>query len=536
MVLLVLGVYLGLFIGAYFFLFRLPRNRNRFDSMPGLYSKQLPFIGNLLQVFPFVAKRRIDLFFINVVQTVGPIARLKIPGLGTCYAISDVNAVRKILKGGSDRHPNCFIRGTDIHRAAMDFSPFVLATLPSGPLWKKHRKAMQPAFGPVHLRRTFAVATDSIQKLLRNWSARIRLANETQSQLPVVKSALDMHYLVADIVCKVLMSVDFDLIPKEDEIDRPVREDVKEFFDAVAWALEHIMLRVMLPKWLWTLARVSAKDVASRRAVLEKVFKRAIAAKQSGTSLHVHLREEDPSAPNLHMDVLDRLLSLQSSSSDDPATTTTFTAEEVQGEMFTFLSAGQDGTTNAILFALFELSKRPDLQSRLASEIISSSGGGGPQSLTLEKLTDLRLLDAVVRETLRLHYITPFAIRNIAYDIEDGAFDVDGYTARKGDVVFVVVGGVHLSTEYYGPDAGVFNPDRWLDEKLDAGAAGTFLPFGDGPMNCIGQKIAMIEIRVALAHIFAQFKVELACHPDDIEIAVTTTKGIKELPLKISHL
>jgi cytochrome P450 len=56
---------------------------------------------------------------------------------------------------------------------------------------------------------------------------------------------------------------------------------------------------------------------------------------------------------------------------------------------------------------------------------------------------------------------------------------------------------VHLNSEIFGPDAEMFNPDRWT-----RGSGGIspeemqryWMPFGHGSRQCIGKNVAMMEV------------------------------------------
>lgn len=60
-------------------------------------------------------------------------------------------------------------------------------------------------------------------------------------------------------------------------------------------------------------------------------------------------------------------------------------------------------------------------------------------------------------------------------------------------------------------DADTFVPERWLgtDSRYAGDALDAHQPFGFGPRNCLGQNMAMHEMRLLLATILFKFNLEL---------------------------
>jgi cytochrome P450 len=115
---------------------------------------------------------------------------------------------------------------------------------------------------------------------------------------------------------------------------------------------------------------------------------------------------------------------------------------------------------------------------------------------------------AFVKETLRLHppagtarlipelspgNPTPVTMKIRTMSGEEENVEVNGlrvYTCQRL---------IHENKDIWGPDANVFRPERWLDEKYMAKIpTGAWRPFERGPRNCIGQELAMVEAKVVL--------------------------------------
>ena len=84
----------------------------------------------------------------------------------------------------------------------------------------------------------------------------------------------------------------------------------------------------------------------------------------------------------------------------------------LSAEVPTFLVAGHETTSTETMWALFSLSQEPEMQQKLRDELLSVPS----ETLDMDELNALPYLDAVVRETLRLHAAVTFVTRVAAKD------------------------------------------------------------------------------------------------------------------------
>ena len=65
---------------------------------------------------------------------------------------------------------------------------------------------------------------------------------------------------------------------------------------------------------------------------------------------------------------------------------------------------------------------------------------------------------------------------------------------------------LHLDKDAWGLDADEFCPDRFANGVTAAcRPAHMYSPFGHGPRTCIGQNLAMTELKVVLARLLSRF-------------------------------
>ncbi|KAL1501435.1 hypothetical protein ABEB36_006754 [Hypothenemus hampei] len=191
---------------------------------------------------------------------------------------------------------------------------------------------------------------------------------------------------------------------------------------------------------------------------------------------------------------------------------TTFTEEELIDETITFIVAGSDTTASTDCFTLAMLGMHQDIQERVFQEIIQVVGP--TDNVRLEHLPQLKYLERVIKETLRLFPIGAFLIRTLDKDI-----DLDECTIFKDCAVIFGVLKMHRN-EHYWPEPYKFNPDRFLSEEVCKRTAGTYIPFGLGPRNCIGTKYAMMAMKTLLATLLRNYRV------------FTKYKKVEEIELK----
>ena len=79
------------------------------------------------------------------------------------------------------------------------------------------------------------------------------------------------------------------------------------------------------------------------------------------------------------------------------------------------------------------------------------------------------------------------------------------WTLDKNTRLFVPVYAIHHDPEYY-PNPELYDPERFSAEEVQKRENVTFLPFGDGPRNCIGLRFGMMQARVGLVTLLQNYE------------------------------
>lgn len=147
---------------------------------------------------------------------------------------------------------------------------------------------------------------------------------------------------------------------------------------------------------------------------------------------------------------------------------------------------GFDLVSNLLTTMAYELIANPEVQQKLYDEIKATHDMRQGKRLDYDTLQKMKYLDQVVTETLRkwppASQLDRLCVKDYSYDDGDLKFSM-----KKGTELMIPVYGIHHDPQYY-PNPERFDPERFSDENKDHIVPGSFLPFGNGPRNCIGKQ------------------------------------------------
>ncbi|XP_046832111.1 cytochrome P450 4C1-like isoform X2 [Vespa crabro] len=147
--------------------------------------------------------------------------------------------------------------------------------------------------------------------------------------------------------------------------------------------------------------------------------------------------------------------------------------------------------------------------------------------MTYNDIKSMKLLERVIKETLRLFPSGPVIARKVTQDIKV----TKNWTIPKGCSAAFLIYKLHRSAKYW-PQPLVFDPDRFLPGKI---CSTYFFPFSYGRRNCIGQHFAMLEMATVIATLIKRFRIKLDYPIEIAEIGLKislTLKPAKPIGLK----
>ncbi|KAJ6976104.1 cytochrome P450 714C2-like [Populus alba x Populus x berolinensis] len=185
--------------------------------------------------------------------------------------------------------------------------------------------------------------------------------------------------------------------------------------------------------------------------------------------------------------------------------------------------AGYETTAVSATWCLMLLAANQEWQDRVRAEVLEVCGSGClPDADMLRKMKQLNM---VIQEALRLYPPVAVVSREAFKEMKFG-----GITIPKGVNVWTMVLTLHTDPEVWGPDAYRFNPDRFA--KGITGACKLphlYMPFGVGPRMCLGQNLAIAELKILIALILSQFSLSLSpkyIHSPALRLVIEPERGV----------
>lgn len=173
-----------------------------------------------------------------------------------------------------------------------------------------------------------------------------------------------------------------------------------------------------------------------------------------------------------------------------------------------FVISGFETTSSTLAYCLFELARNPEIQRKVQREIDEARAG-----ITYEMISSLKYTECCIDETLRKYPIAPALMREC---VQKCTIPGTNKAIAQGMSIFIPVLGFHRDPEIF-ENPLQFKPERFLSSPTGEGkSSGCFyLPFGDGPRNCIGAKLAKLTVKIGLIAVLTKFNIEL----DDLSMA-----------------
>ncbi|KAH0540554.1 cytochrome P450 6k1-like [Cotesia glomerata] len=169
-------------------------------------------------------------------------------------------------------------------------------------------------------------------------------------------------------------------------------------------------------------------------------------------------------------------------------------------QAFVFFAAGFETSSTTISFALYEMALNLEIQEKLRNEIhetLKKHNG----KLSYDIINEMKYLNMVLQETLRKDSPAILLRRKsvLPYKIPDS-----NITLPTGTAIEIPVYSIHHDERYY-PNPEVFDPERFNENEKRHQMV--YLPFGDGPKNCIGLRFAAYQSKLGIISVLRHFKV-----------------------------
>ncbi|XP_060085825.1 cytochrome P450 3A24-like [Ylistrum balloti] len=357
--------------------------------------------------------------------------------------------------------------------------------------WRFVRNTVTPTFSGKKLRQMTPLINNSANKFIEHIEEKVNNDEE-----------IDMKRFIGGFTMDVIASTAFGLdVDSQNNPDDPFTKHARAFSDTTAIAFLVVIL-FFLPFLSWIFRLLSffgfgltkmkqANDFFSR--VTDKALK------------------ERRQTPGKHSDFLGILVNAEENGAQEKQeneqkaenetsttwTRKTLTAEEITAQATLFFVAGYDTTANTLSFLMYHLAVHPDVCDRLFQEIDDKLDGEKPN---YDNVANLSYMEMCINETMRLFPAAARIDRMASNDVTIGNIKIP-----KGMIINIPVGAIQMDPEYW-PEPEKFDPERFTPEAKANRDPFVFMPFGAGPRNCVGMRLAMLELKIAITRILQKFR------------------------------
>ncbi|OWM67192.1 cytochrome P450 93A3-like [Punica granatum] len=436
----------------------LRQNRTKFRLPPS--PRFLPIIGHmhLLAPIPHQALHKLSMRY-------GPLIHIFI-GSNPCVIASSPEVAKQILR----THELSFLNRPKM--ANPDYLTYGSADFtfaPYGPYWKFIKKlCMTQLLGGPTLEHLSPIRMEELKRFLKLMQ---RKAEEGEQ----VNVGTELMRLTNNIISRMALSQRCS--DKEDEADK-VRRLVREMTELAG--------KFNLSDSIWFCRnfdiqgfRKRLKDVRDRYdAMMERIIKEHLEARKEGNE-------------SKKRDLLDMLLDIY----EDPSSKMRLTRENIKAFIMNIFGAGTDTSSITVEWALAELINNPEVMEKAREEIELVVGKN--RVVAESDIPNLPYLQAIIKETLRLHPTGPLIVRESTEDCKINEYDIPARTR-----VFINVWALGRDPTHWESPL-LFMPERFLNRleegNLDIrGQSFQLLPFGSGRRSCPGASLALQVVQSTL--------------------------------------
>uniref|UniRef100_A0A671M215 Thromboxane-A synthase n=1 Tax=Sinocyclocheilus anshuiensis TaxID=1608454 RepID=A0A671M215_9TELE len=401
--------------------------------------------------------------------------------------IADPDMLRQVMVKEFNKFPNRMVsEGTT---KPMSDSLVML----KGEQWKRVRSILTPTFSAAKMKEMVPLINTATETLLRNLKSHAESGN-----------SFNIHKCFGCFTMDVIASVAFGTqVDSQNNPDDPFVHHASKFF-AFTFFKPLMIFFMAFPFLLQPLAGLLPNK---SRDEMNSFFIQCI---------QKMIKQRDDLPPEQRRrDFLQLMLDVRASSKY-----LMMTEDEIVGQSFIFLLAGYETSSNTLAFACYLLALHPEFQKKLQEEV--DEFFSRHETADYSNVQELKYLEMVICETLRLY---PPAFR-VARDVDQDTV-VNGQLLPKGSSLEIPAGYLHYNPEHW-TEPEKFIPERFTPEAKASRHPFVYLPFGAGPRSCVGMRLAQLEIKMALLHIFRRFDM-MACEDTEVplELKSQTTLGPK---------
>ncbi|TYJ38856.1 hypothetical protein E1A91_A04G022700v1 [Gossypium mustelinum] len=422
----------------------------------------LPIIGNL----PFI-KPELHRYFSDLSRIYGPIFKLR---MGSVFAIviNSPSLANEVLKVQGAIFANRDVPATAV---VGTFGGLNILWRPNGPRCNQLRKLV--------ICEIMSKQSLDACYVLRQREVR-RMVKEIHGK---VGSSVNIYKQLSATSLRVMMSTLWGDDPSQDLIE--FRKRLDEFIVTSATPNVSDLFPILAPFDLQGIQSKAKEQLSWFYGVFESMMKNRRNSRDDG-------KEKE----KISKDFMQQLLELHWRGDDKNS----LSINEVKALLLDLMIAGTDTIPTTVEWAMTELLCHWDKMKKLVEEL--DTVVGNQNTVKDSHIPQLVYLDAVIKETLRLHPVAPLLIPHVPSETAV----IGGFTIPKGCTVFI-------NTWVMQRDPGLwddplrFQPERFLETDISyQGNNFGFFPFGSGRRMCVGVSLAEKMVALLLGSLVHSFE------------------------------
>jgi cytochrome P450 len=193
---------------------------------------------------------------------------------------------------------------------------------------------------------------------------------------------------------------------------------------------------------------------------------------------------------------------------------------EITDEINTLILAAQDTSAIASSASLLLLAMHKDKQDKVVEELRQVFGTSTENLyIDIEQINELRYLDMVINEAMRLVPVVPVVARTNEKEITLS----EGYVIPAESNLIIPIFKIQRNKEYWGEDAPKFRPERFEKDDFAKVHPYAFIPFAKGPRGCVGWRYAMFLMKIQLANFLLRYELDTTLKLDELQFKFNIT-------------
>ena len=346
-----------------------------------------------------------------------------------------------------------------------------------GDQWRRVRRILTPTFSSKKLRMMSPLIQESCERL-KNKMAAVSDTN----------SSIDVWEWFGMCTMEVILATAFsrDISADNDKDNRLTRAAVSVFQSLTSGnTLDSENMMAILSHFPWS---VPFLRLLARRTKFAQDYDYL---EETALRLIQDRRNTMATIGSTSQDLLQLMLEAHDENADTKSSGY-LSNEEIVSDIVAFMLAGYDTTSNALSYTAYLLALNPTIQDRLVREI-NDYYDVNPDSSLYDAAENIEYVTMVLYESLRMYPPAPRTNR----ECNRTCAVTDELIIEKGVDFSFPIFLLHRNPEYW-PNPDKFDPERFNPNNEQSYPTFAYLPFGEGPRNCIGKRLALLEAKMTL--------------------------------------